>query len=255
MFIKLIRAIKGLSMIVLFGLFLAGILTELFFVLPFVWCLDRILGPEPDRMQRAHRFLLSFWIMMLKLCGLLSAKPPKGEAFDGPCVVVCNHPGLFDVLFLIRDIPRLSVLVKRTLAKKLPLGPIFRSAGYVLSTDMEEGKPLESMVDATGKIRRGYKFLIFPEGTRSPKGGLGKFKAGAFRIARMASVPVQPVLIRNTPPFMPKEDKWYLPPWQISRLEMEFWEPIVPPEPGKEKEYTQTLENRYKHALGLEQNV
>jgi 1-acyl-sn-glycerol-3-phosphate acyltransferase len=84
---------------------------------------------------------------------------------------------------------------------------------------------------------------------------LRKFKAGAFRIARMTNVPIQPVLIRNTPPFMPKEDKWYFPPWQISSLEMEFWEPILPPETGKEKEFTQALENRYKHALGLEENT
>jgi 1-acyl-sn-glycerol-3-phosphate acyltransferase len=252
MLISLIRGIKGLFMVALFGLFLGGILIELFFALPLIWCLERILGPESDRMQRSHRILLSFWIMMLKLCGLLSARPTNGKLSDGPCVVVSNHPGLFDVLFLIRDIPRLSVLVKRNLAKKLPLGPIFRSCGYVLSTDIEQGNPLESMVEATEKIRNGYKFLIFPEGTRSPKGGLRKFQAGAFRIARMTNVPIQPVLIRNTPPFMPKEDKWYFPPCQISRLEMEFWEPIPPPETGKEKEYTQMLENRYKYALGLE---
>jgi 1-acyl-sn-glycerol-3-phosphate acyltransferase len=255
MIIKLIRGIKGLFMTALLGLFLGGILIELFCALPLIWCLDRIFGSEPDRMQRVHRVLLSFWIRMLRLCGLLRANPTHGKPIDGPCMVVANHPGLFDVLFLIRDIPRLSILVKRTLAQKLPLGPIFRSAGYVLSTDIEENNPLESIIGATEKLRRGYKFLIFPEGTRSPKGGLRKFKAGAFRIARMGKVPIQPVLLRNHPPFMPKEDKWYFPPWQISRLEMEFWEPILPPETGKEKDYAQTLENRYRRALGLEQNT
>lgn len=242
-------------MAVLFGMFFGGILVELFFVLPLIWCIEKLGGPEPDRMQRSHRILISFWIVMLQLCGLLKAKSGSGQPFDGPCVVVCNHPGLFDVLFLIRDIPRLSVLVKRTLSKKLPLGPIFRSAGYILSTDFEENSPIKTMLEATEKIRKGYKFLIFPEGTRSPKGGLRKFKVGAFRIARMMNVPVQPVLIRNIPPFIPKEDKWYFPPWQISRLEMEYWDPILPPEAGKEKEYTQRLENRYRHVLGLELNT
>ena len=252
MIIKLIRGFKGFFMAVLFGMFFCGILVELFFVLPLIWCIEKLLGPEPDRMQRSHRILISFWIVMLKLFGLLRAKPASGQPFDGPCVVVCNHPGLFDVLFLIRDIPRLSVLVKRTLSKKLPLGPIFRSAGYILSTDFEEDSPIKTMLEAAEKIRKGYKFLIFPEGTRSPKGGLRKFKGGAFRIARMMNVPVQPVLIRNIPPFIPKEDKWYLPSWQISRLEMEYWDSILPPEAGKEKEYTQRLEDRYKHVLGLE---
>jgi 1-acyl-sn-glycerol-3-phosphate acyltransferase len=249
---KLIRGIKGVFMAVLFGMFFGGILVELFFVLPLIWCIEKLAGPKPDRMQRSHRILISLWIAMLKVCRLLSAKRARGKPFDGPCVVVCNHPGLFDVLFLIRDIPRLCVLVKRTLSKKLPLGPIFRSAGYILSTDIEENSPINTILEATEKIGKGYKFLIFPEGTRSPKGGLRKFKVGAFRIARMMNVPVQPVLIRNIPPFIPKEDKWYLPPRQISRLEMEYWDPIMPPEAGKEKEYTRSLENRYKHILGLE---
>lgn len=255
MLIKLIRGIKGFSMTVLFGVFFGGILLELFFILPLIWCFDRMFGPEPDRMQRSHRILISIWIMMLKLCGLLSAKRADGKPFDGPCVVICNHPGLFDVLFLIRDIPRLSMLVKRTLVQKLPLGPIFRSAGYVLSTDLEEHSPVMTILEATEKIKKGYKFLIFPEGTRSPKGGLRKFKVGAFRIARMMNVPVQPVLIRNTPPFIPKEDKWYFPHWQVSSLEMEYWEPILPPEVGKEKEYARILEDQYRLGLGIDSNT
>jgi 1-acyl-sn-glycerol-3-phosphate acyltransferase len=83
-------------------------------------------------------------------------------------VIVSNHPGLFDVLFLIRNIPRLSIMVKRTLATKLPLGPIFRSAGYVLSPDFEQRSPLDCLEETREQINQGYKFMIFPETTRSP---------------------------------------------------------------------------------------
>jgi 1-acyl-sn-glycerol-3-phosphate acyltransferase len=177
--------------------------------------------------------------------------PSRGKPAEGPCVVVSNHPGLFDVLFLIRDIPRMSVMVKRALARSLPLGPLFRSAGYVLSPDYEHGSPLQSLDEATEKIGTGYKFTVFPEATRSPKGGLGRFSPGPFMLARLSNVPVQPVFIKNDPPFMPKEDKWYFPPFHASTIQLEYWEPLAPPGAGKEREFAKDLEVRYREALGL----
>ena len=88
-------------------------------------------------MQGTIRILVGFWLLLLRGCGLLAKRAGKGSPCAGPCVIVSNHPGLFDVLFLIRDIPRMSVMVKRSLATQLPLGPIFRAAGYVLSPDFE----------------------------------------------------------------------------------------------------------------------
>jgi len=247
----IIRALKGFSMGVLFGFFLLGILFVLLIMLPILLILDRVLGPKPNRMQAVIRFLIRCWLILLRGCGLLSAKAGKGKPIDGPCVIVSNHPGLFDVLFLIRDIPHLSIMVKRTLATKLPLGPIFRSAGYVLSPDFEQKGPLESLEEAREQINQGYKFMIFPETTRSPKGQLGKFQAGAFLLARLSNVPVQPLLIKNEPPFLPKEDRWYFPPFRVSRLSIDFWEPIATPTGGQERELARNLEARYRKAMGL----
>jgi 1-acyl-sn-glycerol-3-phosphate acyltransferase len=248
---KLLRSMKGVLMFALFGLFLLGILLELLITFPILWVLNRILGPKPYRMQWTIRILVSLWLFLLRGCGLLNAEKPKGKRFDGSCVVVSNHPGLFDVLFLIRDVPRMSVMVKKSLARKLPLGPVFRSAGYVLSPDFEERGPFQCVDEAIEKIRMGYKFMIFPEATRSPKGDLGKFSAGPFMLARLANVPLQPLFVRNNPPFLPKEDKWYFPPLRISTLEIEFWEPMAPPKAGQEREDAKNLEARYREALGL----
>jgi len=242
---------KGLFMFALFGAFLLGILFELLIVLPILYLLSRILGPQPYRMQWTIRMLVGLWLFLLRGCGLLKARSLKGKPFDGSCVVVSNHPGLFDVLFLIRDVPRMSVMVKQSLARRLPLGPVFRSAGYVLSPDFEQRGPFQCLDEAIEKIRMGYKFMIFPEATRSPKGSLGKFNAGPFMLARLSNVPLQPLFVRNDPPFLPKEDKWYFPPARISTLEIECWEPIAPPRPGQEREFAKNLEARYRKALGL----
>ena len=245
------RSMKGLLMFALFGAFLLGIFLELLIVLPILWVLNRILGPQPYRMQWTIRTLVGLWLFLLRGCGLLKAAKLKGKLFDGSCVVVSNHPGLFDVLFLIRDVPRMSVMVKQSLAKKLPLGPVFRSAGYVLSPDFDRRGPFQCLDEAIEKIRLGYKFMIFPEATRSPKGNLGKFNAGPFMLARLSNVPLQPLFVRNDPPFLSKEDKWYFPPSRVSTLEIEFWEPIDPPKAGQEREFAKNLEARYRTALGL----
>jgi len=251
MYEKILRGMKGLLMLGLFGLFLLGIFFELLITLPVLWVLNRIRGPQHYRMQWTIRILVSLWLFLLRGCGLLKVRELKGKPFDGPCVIVSNHPGLFDVLFLIRDIPRMSVMVKQSLARKLPLGPVFRSAGYVLSPDFEQRGPFQSLDEAVEKIDMGYKFMIFPEATRSPKGDLGRFNAGPFMLARLSNVPLQPLFVRNDPPFLPKEDKWYFPPSRISNLEIEFWEPIAPPRAGQEREFARDLEARYRKALGL----
>lgn len=195
--------------------------------------------------------LIGTWLFLMRTLRLLTATARKGKPYEGPAVIVSNHPGLFDVLFLIRDVHNMCVMVKRVLAEKLPLGPVFRAAGYVLSPDWEERGPLQCLDEALEKIHLGYKFMIFPEATRSPKGGLGRFGPGAFRLASLAGVPVQPLLIRNTPPFLPKGEKWYFPSSRVSTVEIEFWEPMLAPPVGREREFARDLEDRYRKALGL----
>ena len=247
----IVRMTKGALMGVLYGVFFLGILCELFLFLPSISILNRLFGQEPCRMQWALRILLNLWLWFLRACRLLVPMPPKGKPMEGPCVVVSNHPGLFDVLFLIRDIPHMCVMVKRVLARNLPLGPLFQSAGYVLSPDYEHMSPLQSLDEAAEKIKKGYKFMVFPEATRSPKGVLGKFNSGPFMLARLSNVPVQPVFIRNKPPFLPKEDKWYFPPFHASTIALEYWEALAPPEVGREREFAKELEARYREALSL----
>lgn len=248
---RFIRAMKGVFMGAMFALFFMGLLSVLFFAVPVVWVLNRLLEEKP-RLQQVLVFSFRFWLWLLGLLGLLKSRPAKGSPSEGPCVVICNHPGLFDVLFLIRDIPNLSVFVKFSLSRSLPLGPILRACGYILAPDYNSVSPLDSAEEALKKIEGGAKVQLFPEGTRSPAGGLRSFKLGAFKIARMTNVPLQPVLIRNDPPFLPKEDKWYYPPRETSWLQLEFWEPIPPPGKGEEKALARELEWRYRQALGYE---
>lgn len=243
------RIRKGIFMFFMFFLFAVGILLELLPVLPIIAVLEWFTSHKPSRMQNTHRFFLAIWLGLMRAGGLLAAKPAKGHCYEGPCIIIANHPGLFDVLFLIRDIPRLTVLVKRSLTTWLPLGPIFRSSGYILSPKGSTESPMISLLDAMEKLKSGYKFLLFPEGTRSPRGGLREFKAGAFKIAQKQGIPIQPVLIYNDPPFLPKGDPWYFPAKETSVIQIEFMEPIHIPEEKSIRDVVKEVENLYHRAL------
>lgn len=247
----LVRLLKGQFMGLMFLLFGFGILLEVLLVSPVLRLLARFQGPDPARMQAVHRFLMGLWLWGLKLGGLLTVLPPVGKPMAGPCVMVANHPGLFDIVVLIRDIPKLSVLVKRSLAEKLPLKSVFRLSGYVCSPDYgTAGAAFDTVNEALSCLEQGHKFMMFPEGTRSPAQGPGRFKAGAFKIARKANVPIQPVLLRNNPRFMTHESRWYFPPRQVSTLQFEFQAPLPPPEPDTETEAARALEERFAEELG-----
>jgi len=244
-----VRARKGVCMFFMFFLFAFGIFLELVFILPVIWIIEKVSGYKPSRMQDVHRFFFVIWLGLMRAGGMLKGKPSKGKCFDGPCIIIANHPGLFDVLFLIRDIPRLTVLVKRSLVQWLPLGPIFKSSGYILSPGKRDANPMGSLFDAIDKLNLGYKFLLFPEGTRSPSGSLRKFKAGAFKIAQKQGIPVQPVIIRNTPPFLPKGEPWYYPAKEISEIEIEFLDPIDIPGDKNVRDVVKKVENLYHNLL------
>ncbi len=53
-------------------------------------------------------------------------------------------------------------------------------------------------------MRRGEMIVIFPEGTRSPDGSIGEFKAGAFFIARKTGAPLFPVYVGGSAAALPK---------------------------------------------------
>jgi 1-acyl-sn-glycerol-3-phosphate acyltransferase len=51
---------------------------------------------------------------------------------------------------------------------------------------------------------RGYSFLIYPEGTRSPEGKLLPFRRGGFFLALDSGAPIVPVTIAGTYELMPR---------------------------------------------------
>jgi 1-acyl-sn-glycerol-3-phosphate acyltransferase len=121
-----------------------------------------------------------------------------------PAVYVANHPSLLDVTSIMCRLPHVCCVVRSSLIDNRLVGALLRSSGHVSGGDgsfLAGAAVLEALLT---RLREGSSVLVFPEGTRSPKRGLHRFRRGAFEVARRANVPVVPLFLRCDPPALGK---------------------------------------------------
>lgn len=125
-------------------------------------------------------------------------------------LILANHPTLIDTVFLIAFVPNADCIVKGALWNNpFTRGPV-RAAGYICN---DRGPEL--IDDCIASLRAGGNLIVFPEGTRTPRGGKPELKRGAANVAVRGARPITPVLIRCEPPTLGKGDRWWhVPPRQ-----------------------------------------
>ncbi len=107
---------------------------------------------------------------------------------------VGNHTSLFDVLIAIAMLPSPKAYVSKIENKKIPgLNWWMTELGCVFIDRDNLRQQVKVLKTAEENMKKGLSYLVFPEGTRSKDGNVLEFKAGAFKIAQRAGVPVQPI--------------------------------------------------------------
>jgi 1-acyl-sn-glycerol-3-phosphate acyltransferase len=169
-------------------------------------------GSTFQRHRRCQWIVTRTWVLFhdyMRVTGLIDYDPRRQRiTLAGPAVVISNHPTLVDVTALLSAIGPACFIVKRPLFRNPVLGPLMRLCGHICNhADAADGR---GVVDqAVARIREGHTVLLFPEGTRSPVGGLDRFRLGAFEIARLAGVPLVPIAIKAQPPALFKGIPWH----------------------------------------------
>ena len=136
-------------------------------------------------------------------------------------IIVANHPSLLDVVFLVAQLPQADCIVKREAWSNPYLGGAVRAAGYIPNDEGQE------LIDAcAARLAAGRSILLFPEGTRSPKQGLGPFQRGAAHIALAAGCNILPIRIQCDPPTLMRGQKWYDVPDRAMHYTIEAGEPF-----------------------------
>jgi 1-acyl-sn-glycerol-3-phosphate acyltransferase len=127
----------------------------------------------------------------------------RPTASSGSCVYVANHQSIYDIPVVFAALPtQLRILAKASLGRIPFVGWHLHRSGHVLVDRQNPGPSVMRRMEAL--VREGASLIVFPEGTRSDDGTLGRFKAGAFIIAIDHHLPVVPVTLRGTSAIMRK---------------------------------------------------
>jgi len=121
-------------------------------------------------------------------------------------VFMPNHLSILDAPLLFMIIPQpVRVISKKEIFRIPVIGQVMRHVNFV-SVDRRGKKGGKESIEKATKLmkEKGYSFLIFPEGTRSPNGKLQKFRRGGFFLAINSRAPIVPVTITGTYELMPK---------------------------------------------------
>jgi 1-acyl-sn-glycerol-3-phosphate acyltransferase len=114
-------------------------------------------------------------------------------------IIVSNHRSYTDIFTASWAIPLdFRWLAKRSLFRIPLLGYAMKICGYI-PIERERSVSASRSLDRTKEaLLKGKSVWIFPEGTRTPEVRLGRFKRGAFVLAKETGVPVLPVVLVNT---------------------------------------------------------
>jgi 1-acyl-sn-glycerol-3-phosphate acyltransferase len=131
----------------------------------------------------------------------------SGETIDNPrnpYVVVANHQSMGDIP-VVSNLPWEMKWVGKEELFKIPIvGWQMKLAGDI-PVNRRGVRRWEQVAKKAGfYLDHKCSIMIFPEGTRTKDGSLGRFADGAFALAVMHQVPVLPLVVEGTFDCLPK---------------------------------------------------
>jgi 1-acyl-sn-glycerol-3-phosphate acyltransferase len=155
-----------------------------------------------------------------------------------PVIFVANHSSHLDTPTILRALPlpwrqRTAVAaaadyfytkrgVRQLVALIFNTVPLSRNGGGVGNSSTEH---VDNLIDQR------WNLLMFPEGTRSRDGRLGKLRSGAAVIAQQHRIPIVPIYVKGTHDAMPPGRNWPKRRHLLARrhrVEVHFGSPIWP---------------------------
>ena len=120
-------------------------------------------------------------------------------------IVIPTHQSMLDIVFfnMLRHMVR---WVSKVEVFRTPIvGLEMRMVKYIELVRGNKSSVIKMMEKCVESLQDSISVVIFPEGTRSLTGAIGKFKAGAFQLAVKTDKPLLPVLIDGTGEILPKK--------------------------------------------------
>ena len=138
-------------------------------------------------------------------------------------IFMLNHQSWFDIFVVYGWLPFFFKWIMKSDLRKIPfVGAACEAAGHIFVNRENPKAAQKSLEKAKAVLQKGVSVVIFPEGTRTGDGTLGKFKRGGFKIATDLGLPIVPVTLCGCFERMPR-NAFAISPGPI---EMRIHEPI-----------------------------
>ena len=136
------------------------------------------------------RLFYIIFLIPLKIDGKENIQ--KGQSY----VIAANHQSYWDAFLIYGYIGiKFKWMMKKELGRIPFVGWACYMAGCIFIDRSSRESGINSIRKAESKLKDGMSVVIFPEGTRSYDGQMGKFKRGAFLISEELQLPILPVTI------------------------------------------------------------
>lgn len=195
------------------------IVVTLFTALLTIICFPWRNGKLPRTVQVFwSRSVLWLLLVPIKVTGRENVDPNQSYVF------VANHQSFLDVFAVYGWLPNnFKWLMKKELRKIPFVGTACAVAGHIFVDRSNPRAAMESLTYIKAQLHDGISTVIFPEGTRTKTGEMGRFKQGAFKIAMDMDLPVVPISLSGFFDAMPR-NKFYVKPF--SRVALHIGKPI-----------------------------
>ncbi len=176
---------------------------------------------------RALFTIVRFFLFRLRVLGA------ENILANGAIIIASNHVSLLDppVLGLACRKRQINFMAKSELFKNSLFAAIIKNLGaFPVKRGVTDRTAVKTALE---RLRQGAALGIFPEGTRSLDGKLGKAEPGVMQLALKTGAAVIPVAIDGT-----KELVWFNP---FQRVTVVFGKPIYMPGNTDDKDTAQRL--------------
>ncbi len=181
--------------------------------------------PASESPEGFYAFSLALVKVAARLFLRLGAAQVSGRdriPAHGGFIFASNHASHFDPPVLAVASPRpLTFLAKIELFRNRLFAGVIRNLG---AFPIQRGKgDTRAMETALAFLAAGHALVVFPEGTRTLTGKIGRIRTGAARLSIRAGVPIVPAFIEGTYAAFPKHGKP-----RPGRVRVRIGEPLRP---------------------------
>ncbi len=181
---------------------------------------------------------------LLRLLFRMEVSGREHEPLHGPVLVVANHWSALDPPVLGCALRRPVHFMAKEELFRIPLARTW--IRWVGAFPVRRGKPDRAAIrTALELLGRGEVVVVFPEGTRNPRGYLLPAEPGAAFLALRARVPILPVGILGTLEAMPK-GAWIPRP---RRVQVRIGPPFLLSDLGDDREALEVAGDRIMRAI------